>query len=127
MEQISDLQIAYENLAVSKVIIEKYVREKEDAFAKMLEMQAKMPSLAALAEPLRIAVLAQQKSMLNEKLKVMIRPWKKQLGNVILRLGELELQKEDFTAALKLYNESLKIREEIEDKEFSRLLAEAYF
>lgn len=52
---------------------------------------------------------------------------KNMISDVILRLGELELQKDDFSGALKMYMESLKIKEEIEDPKYSRKLAEIYF
>ena len=52
---------------------------------------------------------------------------KKKLGDIILRLGDLECQKNKFQNALSFYKKALAIREEIEDKKLSRGLAEVYF
>jgi hypothetical protein len=52
---------------------------------------------------------------------------KKKLGDFILRLGDLECQKNEFTLALNYYKKAQTIREKTEDLRLSRGLAEVYF
>ena len=63
----------------------------------------------------------------NSKGDVNILRAKKKLGDIILRLGDLECQKNQFKNALVHYKKAQVIREEIEDKKLSRGLAEVYF
>ncbi len=49
------------------------------------------------------------------------------LADVHMRLGDLELIRENLEKAREEYEESLRLRKEVENEEFSRLLAETYF
>ena len=52
---------------------------------------------------------------------------KKNLSSIIVRLGDLECQKEEFPNALKLFQQVLELRKQTENVKTSRNLAEVYF